>query len=594
MRSREKGTVLLATAIVIIAVAGMSLVLLSRSQNNITQFRQDRREVQADYVADSAVTLGISKMNNDWLINNKKAGSMSKTGDKFVIHSGDDSHAPLEVAGAGLRGHPRHDGIDNNRDGSLVDQPSDNDLVDQDDDPVDGQGNYKGGIFWVQVREWVKSSSGKGQIGAEGLDDDGDGTVDEAKEVRGYTASNSRKFTMIIEASYGNYTIEKRMMTNAIQTTADKFGIYSEGDLTTFPNGLIDSYDSSIGPYGGANKSDDGNIGAEGDLTVKPNTDVYGDAEYQGTPNIQGTVHGEVRPLTNGQTNSIWTLDRSFLNPTGSKTISTGTVNITNNYRQLTVKQGATAVIPKNETVTLGDNGSGQSAITSAGGGGGGGGGGRGGGKGKGKGGGGGGGGGTTSATVKVGSGATLYIEESWVDGANTDIVLNGPTSTSKPPTKIYIANEFSTNNRTDLIINGRVEMYVLDRFYLGPNSTVNVTTNKTPHFNLLVGGRWRTSSGTFQAYSPGSEVRIQPNSSWQGVLHAPAVQGNKSVRVMPNGEFYGAMTARNIAFMPNFKFHYDESISSSCYLPTVNCSWVVDNSNSWIVAQRGQGPLLD
>ena len=597
----QRGTVLLATAIVIIAVAGMSAVMMMRSQNNVIKYRHDRREVQADYVADSAVSLGIAELNQEWLPNNEDVGSMSDPSDRFMVRSGGDSHhAPIEVAGASLSGHPKHDGIDNDGDGSLVDSPSDNELVDPTRDDVDSDGYYRGGIYRVQVREWVQKSSGKGEIGAEKIDDDGDDKVDEPGEVKGFTDKNARKFTMTIEASYGNYTIEKRVQTNAIQIEADRFGMYSEDDLTTFPNGLIDSYDSSQGAYKKSRAGNEGNIGAEGDLTVKPNTDVYGNAEYGGNVEVKGTVHGEVKPLTSGMNNTTWSLRRTFESTSGTTSVSAGQVEyINSDLEKLTVQQGGTAIIENNKPITLGSNYTTSPSVAvssgSGGGGGGGGGGGKGKGKGKGKKGGGGGGGGGTPATIEIQSQAKVFVQGSWEDGADTTIVINGPTSTTKAPTQIYISDKFESNNRTDLIITGRVEMKVVDAVSLGPKSTVNVTTDKPPHFSLQVGGTWWNDMNTIpQASSPGSEVTIKPNSSWEGIISAPEAQGKKAVSLFPNGEFFGALYARNIDMKPNFSFHYDESISSSCYLAIVNCPWLVDNRNAWIVAQRGQGPVVD
>lgn len=592
IHEHQRGTALLVTTILIIAVAGMSAVLMMRSQNNVVKYRHDRREVQADYVADSAVSLGISKLNRDWLPNHETVGSMSNPGDEYMIRSGGNSdHSPIQVAGSSLSGHPRHDGIDNDRDGSLVDQPSDKKLVDASRDDVDAEGYYKGGIYRVQVREWVQKTSGKGEIGAENIDDDGDGQVDEPGEVKGYTDDNARKFTMTVEASYGNYAIEKRVQTNAVQIESDGFGMYSEDDLTTFPNGLIDSYDSSQGAYKKSRAGSEGNIGAEGDLTVKPKTDVYGNAEFGGNIDNKGNVHGEVRPLTSSMNNTTWSLRRTFKNTNGQETVSAGQVkSISNNLEKLTVQQGGKAIIQNNKPITLGPSYTTNPSVAVSSGSGGGGG-----GKGKGKKKKGGGGGGGTPATIEIESQAKVFIQGSWEDGADTSIVINGPTSPSKAATQIYISDKFESNNRTDLIINGRVEMKVVDAFSLGPKSTVNVTTDKPPHFSVQVGGTWWNDMNTVaQASSPGSEVTIKPNSSWEGIISAPEVQGNKAVSLFPNGEFFGALYARNIDMKPKFNFHYDESISGSCHLPMVNCPWLVDNRNAWIVAQRGQGPVID
>ncbi len=583
--NRQRGTVLLATISVVVVIAGLSLVMLTGSTNNAVMFRQDRREVQTDYVVESAMSKMIAKMNNDWLITTAypEPGSMTKnsSGDPFIIHSGDSEHAPIEVAGANLRGHPMHDRIDNDRDGNTADAPADNELVDPDEDDVNDEGYYKGGIYYAQVREWVRSIGEEGvdddgdgivdnqkevpKIGAEGIDDDGDGTVDEPGEVSSYTEDDARQFTIVVVGSYGNYTIEMRAYVNANQTSDDKFGMYSEGNLELKSKTYVDSYDSSIGAYGGANISEEGNIGSEADLTLKKNADVYGDGKYGGTLDNKGTIHGEISSSIDDHTNKTWKLFRDFVYPSNTKTVSTGkTEQITNNYKKLQVEKNATAVIPENSVLTFGKNGSGDPAIRSLG----------------------------DGATVSIGAGSEVYIEESWTDGADTNIVINGPDSSSTdPPTKIYIADTFETNNRTNITIDGRVEMYVVDEFDLGSKSEVNVKSGNTTNFSVLVGGDWFTSDGSsILESSPGTEVRLKPKSDWMGVLYAPAVLSSK---LYPKGDFFGSITSKNIDMKSKFQFHYDERISVSCGLSAVNCAWVVDNSNAWIVSQRGGGPVI-
>jgi hypothetical protein len=570
MQANERGSVLIATVSVIVLVAGMSLVMLHRSENNVIRYRQDRREVQADYVAEAAMSMMIAKMNNDWLTTTgyPDAGDMTKSSsdDPFIIHSGDSEHEPMEVFGANLRGHPKHDRIDNDGDGDLADDPSDNELVDPAEDDVDSGGYYKGGIYRVQVREWVMEDSGKGMIGAEDIDDDGDGKIDEPGEVNTYTTEDSRQFTIVVEASYGNYTIEMRAFTNANQTSDDKFGMYSEGNLELKSNTYVDSYDSSIGPYGGANVSEDGNIGAEGDMTLKNKSNVYGDGKYGGTLDNNGTIHGEISSSIDDHHNDLWTLTRNFVNPTGTQTVSQGTTEtITSNHKRLNVEKNATAVIPDGSVLTFGQNGSGNSGIQSTG----------------------------KGATVQIGKSSNIYIEESWSDGADTNIVINGPdASSSDPPTKIYIADTFETNNRTNITINGRVEMYVVDRFDLGSKSEVNVVSGNTTDFSVLLGGNWLSAtSGSVLESSNGTELRLKPKSDWMGVLYAPYVD---NANLFPKGDFFGSLTAQNIDMKSKFQFHYDERISKACNLAAVTCAWVADNSNAWIVHQRGGGPVID
>jgi hypothetical protein len=134
--------------------------------------------------------------------------------------------------------------------------------------------------------------------------------------------------------------------------------------------------------------------------------------------------------------------------------------------------------------------------------------------------------------------------------------------------------------------------MYVVDEFDLGSKSEVNVVSGNTTNYSVLVGGTWvSASTGTTLESSNGSELRIKPKSNWMGVLYAPKVA---TASLYPKGDFFGAITAQNIDMKSKFQFHYDERISESCELSAVTCAWVADNSNAWIVHQRGGGPVID
>jgi hypothetical protein len=134
--------------------------------------------------------------------------------------------------------------------------------------------------------------------------------------------------------------------------------------------------------------------------------------------------------------------------------------------------------------------------------------------------------------------------------------------------------------------------MYVVDRFDLGSKSEVNVVSGNTTDFSVLLGGNWLSAtSGSVLESSNGTELRLKPKSDWMGVLYAPYVD---NANLFPKGDFFGSLTAQNIDMKSKFQFHYDERISKACNLAAVTCAWVADNSNAWIVHQRGGGPVID
>ncbi len=556
---RERGTILIATVVLVFVVAGMSLVMMDRSHYNIQTYRQQERQIQASFVAESAISMGVATLNNDLLPSNPNFGDLSSSVHTF--HSGDSEHSPMIVEkGATKWGHPEKDRMDNDDDGPVDEPDEDNPLVDPSDgDEVKADGSYKGGLYRVWIQEWVEESHGT-KDGAIDLndnwtDDDGDGDHEdnETNEVSGYTNENSRKFTIKAVATYGNYTVVYRAFTNALQTTADKYGVYSEGDLILKSKSIVDSYDSSIGPYGGANQFQEGNIGSEADMTLKSDVTVKGDARYGGTITwdpSKSTVTGDVENLSDDLDNSTWTLVRDLKNPSGNKTVSSGEVyTMDQNWKGIIQKKNSTVNVPAGSTYTIGsDNWN------------------------------------TTSngTTIEIGSQSNIYFENSWDLGADSSLIINGPSNFSKAPTRIYVRDDFVTNNRTSMTINGRVEMYIVDTFDVGSKTSVDVTSNRTTDLAVSVGGTWESAIGT--ASSDGS-LNLQPKTNWKGFINAPAVT---SAVVKPKGDFFGALTAQNIELKSKLNFHYDESISTKCALPGITCAWVADNINSWVVERRG------
>ncbi len=69
------------------------------------------------------------------------------------------------------------------------------------------------------------------------------------------------------------------------------------GTGVTISDGTLDSYDSAIGPYGGTNIASNGDVGSNGNITVKGTTAVvHGDATAGGVVSLQngGTVTGTI------------------------------------------------------------------------------------------------------------------------------------------------------------------------------------------------------------------------------------------------------------------------------------------------------------
>ncbi len=659
--AHQRGTILIATMIVVFVVAGMSAVMIDRSRQTVLEYRQQERVMQAKFVAESAVSMAVAKLNDELLPDNPQPGDLSD--DVITFHSGDGDHTPIRLErGATQPGHSEHDRMDNDDDGEIDEEGEDNPLVGS----GAGSGSYAAGLYRVEMQEWVTESHGT-KDGAKDLndnwtDDDGDGdhTDNETNEVSGFTNENSRKFTIKVTATYGNYTVDMRAFTNALQTDARKFAIYSEKHLEVKSKTVVDSYDSSIGPYGGGNQFQEGNLAAEGDVTLKPNAVIKGDVHYGDSIDWdpdKTTVTGEVLELNPALLNQPWSLTKNFQDPTGTKTVNKGTFTVDQNYKSITVRRGGTLIIPGGKTWHFGDFDNMNTALS----------GGSGGGSSRrdagdgtrlaredripyrnrfpgsidrssphplplpelrvpqsvdallgqnemtvslhrypfgdvsgdhhplsnntrdrygnrailtkpGK----GGGGGTTDPKIKIGPQAQVFIESNWLDGADSDIVIQGPQSPSKTPTRIFIAGNFETNNRTDLLVDGWVQMYVIDRFYLGPKSSVSVTNGRTPHFSVSVGGTWNSLVRT--ATSNG-QVDMQPKTDWMGHVHAPTV--NEAI-IKPKGEYFGDLVARNIELKPQIRFHYDESIAGSCGLPGITCRWVADNINSWVVQRRG------
>lgn len=569
---RERGTVLIVTVIVVFVVAGMGLVMMTQSQNNVQRFRQEQRQAQAKFVAESAISMGIKKLNNDLLPANKSVGSLS--GSIRTIHSGDDNHSPIIVEqGPTQRGHPEQDGIDNDSDGTRDEPNEDNPLVDPSDDDVESDGRYLGGIYLVEMQEWVTSSHGT-KDGAKDMnddwnDDDGDGdhTDNETGEVNAFSNDSSRKFTIRAVGAYGNYTVEMRALTNSTQTTADKYGIYSNGPVELQGKTTLDSYDSSTGNYGGGNVNDEGNVGSEGELTVKPNVTVNGSVKEwdgggaDGNPEVKGTVTGEIGTLDNDQDFDLWTLNQDYETPLNADIITSDTTLSNAEYKTLEINSGVTVTLKggKNQEHYFGNfeaqdgrNVSPDDGLLN-------------------------------SGTLEIGSQSTVYIEEDWMP-SDEDVIIHGPTSVDKQPTRIYVADDFTIDNKADVSIDGRVEIYVVDELYSDPKSKIQMAGghDKATDLSVNVGGTWDDSTNPS---SSDGNVNLQPKTDFKGIINAPEAD----VVAKPNFDFFGAIIGEDVTLKPGGAYHYDERSSKICdVLDGVNCNWIIKERNAWVVEHRG------
>lgn len=598
----RQGTVLIASLSIIVVIAGLSLVMMKSSEQNIRSYQQEKREMQAKYVGESALSIGIHHLNDKMLTSsNAEPGDLADSPE--VIHSADGhGYRPLVLAGTTERGHPDLDRFDNDDDGVIDEDGEDNPLVDPNMDDVTSDGDYLGGLYRVKIQEWVgadQDGNGTADVLENGDDDDDDGTTDEpdelftgaknlndtgrdddgdgdvtdseSGEVKFHTSASTRYFTLAVETTYANYTIVMRAFTNAVEVAADKYGVYSSGSLDIRGKSTVDSYDSAEGEYGTAPTYSNGNVGSEASMKINSNSVIKGDAKEwdggsaDGTPEVNGTVEGQAKTMEETQPTTNWYLSRDFASLSTDYTATSDQTISNANFANLTIDNNVTVTLQAGDSHVLGNftsqDGTSPSSDPEN--------------------------GIFSDGTLKIGTQGTtqaskVYIQNDWKPDSNVEIY--GPPNKSDEPTEVYVADDFVARKGSDVTTEGHVVIYVVDEMYYSSQGSITNNNTNTSMLTFEVGGTWE---GTNTTSSSNGEVDFQPGSDFKGFINAPAAD---EVNIAPKGDFYGAVIGNNTTIQPGGDFHYDERISEICDNPNVSvaCNWVVKSHNAWIVQRRG------
>lgn len=270
---REGGAVLIAGLVIVVAITALAAITLSRASNNVTTYQENSRKQLSERTAESALEKAMGQINK-LMKTHDEAGDMH--GQLFEYTSRERSHAsglgPVLIDDpdfSDMVGNTNRDQINNS--GNLVASGQDED------------GNlYRGGIYRVSIEEWNDDPSGPDEYGTVHLD--------EPMEIKKKSQEGSRRFSVRVEAAYGNYMTE---LWGFIGTEPrDGFGMFGSDSLSVGNNLDINSFRSiADNPYVSAYRGK-GNIGSEGPVSIGSNTEVHGLAEYGTTYTNKGTVHG--------------------------------------------------------------------------------------------------------------------------------------------------------------------------------------------------------------------------------------------------------------------------------------------------------------
>ncbi len=146
------------------------------------------------------------------------------------------------------------------------------------------------------------------------------------------------------------------------------WGAFGDEGLTMDSNAMVDSYNSSLGPYADVNgsgndtyASSNGDVGSNGDITLSQNSTVHGDA----TPGVGGTISVLGNATVTGSTVSATApfdmppLDVPSLPSSGPLTIAGGTTGTLasgdHRFTNFELETGATLTITGPATIVMND-----------------------------------------------------------------------------------------------------------------------------------------------------------------------------------------------------------------------------------------------
>lgn len=268
----ESGAILIAALVMVVTIAAVAAISLRGASQNAKTYRENSRKQLSEKTAQSALEKVMGEINNI-MKDRDEAGDMH--GELFVYNSRDRSHSdglgPVLIDDPDFQdmvGDTRWDHLQNSED-----------LV-ADSQDLDGT-RYLGGIYRVSFEEWNDNPSNPSDYGTLHLD--------EPMETNGKSLPGSRRFSVKIEAAYGNYMTEMWALVGT--RPREGFGMFGSNGLSVGNNLSVNSFQSlDDHPYADRHRGN-GNIGTSGPLEIGSNTDVYGTAEYGTNYTSKGTVH---------------------------------------------------------------------------------------------------------------------------------------------------------------------------------------------------------------------------------------------------------------------------------------------------------------
>jgi hypothetical protein len=138
----------------------------------------------------------------------------------------------------------------------------------------------------------------------------GNGTFQLSENVQGNTVILTSTGTVGSESQ----TVSMILLSSGAGGTTHgsfSFGLFGSQSATLYNNALIDSYDSTLGPYGGANVGQAGHTSSKGTITLYNNATIKGNAYVSGPP--QNIILGNNAVIT-GTKNANYSFDDPWNN----------------------------------------------------------------------------------------------------------------------------------------------------------------------------------------------------------------------------------------------------------------------------------------
>ena len=274
-------------------------------------------------------------------------------------------------------------------------------------------------------------------------------------------------------------------------------GLFGQQSVTLYNNAQVDSYDSTLGPYGGSNVGQDGDVGSKGSITLYDSSTVKGDTFVSGGP-------GSITLMTGASITGDKNYNHTFGEPLDD--LSQFPVVIPGTLTSLPYPSyGDPRIIVVSGSYTLSD---GVFILNN-------------------------------NARITITGGNFRF--KSITLNNNSILTINSDSN-------LYLENGFTMNNNSQFNMNASAETVL----YLGNNVTPVLANNSVINNQSNVPGNFRIYTNS------SSPITLANNGqALNSVLYAP----NASVTLANNSQFYGGIVAKNVTLYQNALLHYDVAL---------------------------------